>query len=89
MRACRLGLKLEEDLAQLGNQKDIDSNVLKAWLQEEYERGCSLWVPARDLQKQDADGEEIDLDRLVEFDDIREWLFPLNGSELKERLMVR
>eukprot|EP00803_Ostreobium_quekettii_P002454 evm.model.scf_886.2 EVM.evm.TU.scf_886.2 scf_886:10633-23874(-) len=80
-----LGLRLEEDLEKIGN-KDIDSDVLIGWLQEEHRRECLLWAPERDSHMEEAD---IDVDRIVEYDDIQDWVFAVSSQELRERLVGR
>jgi hypothetical protein len=72
---ARLGLKLEEELAQLDPSKGLDWGLAQRWAAEESVRERRLWRHPRgaatvaDEQQPAADAQEL------EFEDIEDFLF--------------
>lgn len=74
-----MGLKLEDDLAKLEQQKDIPQDVLHDWIVKEKDRDVSQWSPNSQINS-NSDG--------VEFEDIQEWIFELDSPRIKASLVL-
>lgn len=75
----RLGLKLEDDLAKLEQQKDIPQDVLQDWIAKEKNRDTTQWSPSTKIND-NIDG--------VEFEDIQEWIFDLDSTKIRASLVL-
>ncbi|GAX76039.1 hypothetical protein CEUSTIGMA_g3482.t1 [Chlamydomonas eustigma] len=93
----RLGLRLEQDLEKM-QARGMEPSVLNRWLQEEQKRDSNQTLPLRP-NKQTEQIEEsarggptfvpgTDSHSTVSIEDIRESVFPLEGSGAKDRLIL-
>lgn len=81
---ARLGLKLEEELAQLDADRALDSRLARRWASRERARDRDLWRPLRGgggsggaAEPADPDAMDAAAGRAVEFEDLEEFVFSL------------
>jgi hypothetical protein len=74
---AQLGLKLEEQLAQLDADKALDSRLARRWGAQESARDRDQWQPLRSMPEADPDGADAGGGRVLEFEDIDDFLFTL------------
>ena len=72
---AQLGLKLEQELAQLDTGKGLDARMAAKWGAEETKRECSQWQPVRSMQlTEEAD---VATARVVDIEDVEDFLIDL------------
>ncbi len=72
---AQLGLKLEQELAQLDTGKGLDAGMAAKWGAEESKRECSQWQPIRSMQlTEEAD---VATARVVDIEDVEDFLIDL------------
>ncbi len=78
---ARLGLKLEEELAQLDADKALDSRLAVRWAAQESARDRDQWQPLRSEPEPDTEGADTAIGRVLEFEDIDDFLFTLGEAQ--------
>lgn len=79
---ARLGLKLEEELAQLDADKALDARLARRWAAQECARDRDQWQPLRSMPEPDPDRDSPDgAGRALEFEDIDDFVFSLGVSK--------
>lgn len=71
---ARLGLKLEEELAQLDADKALDARLARKWGARECARDRDQWRPLRSMLEPDPDG---GAGRTLTFEDIDDFVLSL------------
>jgi len=79
---ARLGLKLEEELAQLDADRALDSRLARRWASRERTQDRDLWRPLRGgggaaPELGEPDATDTQPGRVVEFEDLEEFVFSL------------
>ena len=80
---ARLGLKLEEELAQLDADKALDARLAQKWGARECARDKDQWQPLRSMPEPDADRDSAygGAERALDFEDINDFVFSLGVAQ--------
>lgn len=76
---ARLGMKLEEELAQMDPKQGLDTAMAARWAAEETRREAQQW---RQPHGSAAESDDVGDARVVEFEDIEDFVFPIGKLAL-------
>lgn len=75
---AQLGLRLEQELAQLDTGKGLDAGMAAKWGAEETRRECSQWQPLRSMQLAEEQA-DVATARVVDIEDIEDFLVEIGA----------
>jgi len=73
---AQLGLKLEQELAQLDTGKGLDAKLAVKWGAEETKRESTQWQPIRSMQLTEEQA-DVATARIVDIEDVEDFLVDL------------
>jgi len=73
---AQLGLKLEQELAQLDTSKGLDAKLAVKWGTEETKRESTQWRPVRSMQLTEEQA-DVATARIVDIEDVEDFLVDL------------
>ena len=83
---AQLGLKLEQELAQLDTGKGLDAGMAAKWGAEEAKREAMEWHPIRSMQLTEEQA-DVPTARIIDIEDIEDFLIDL-GTEDRPSLSL-
>ncbi len=83
---AQLGLKLEQELAQLDTGKGLDAGMAAKWGAEEAKREAMEWQPIRSMQLTEEQA-DVPTARIIDIEDIEDFLIDL-GTENRPSLSL-
>ena len=75
---AQLGLKLEQELAQLDSGRGLDAGMAAKWGAEETRRERSQWQPIRSMQLTEGQA-DVATARVVDIEDVEDFLVELGA----------